>query len=322
MIIDCHSHIGQDDRLYRSGAHPYAQDLPTMTGIGGSHGVTNWIAFPFVSYLGQPDTDLPPPPDGLGAPYAWENLRLAGELRVQYPELGRSCLQFAILDPARRVNEQIAALRSLRSRYPIAGLKIQATIIASPISALRESGAGFLDLAAEWDIPVLIHTSVAADDPWSPAGEIVSIAASRPDVRFCLAHSCRFDRPVLDQVAELPNAWFDCSAHLIHCLGVVRELPIIARPDRRFRSDFRDPVQVLADLAQAYPGKLLWGSDSPYYSWVEPPGSALLELKATYHEEIECLKALDKAVIGEISDRNTMNFLGTPERTLPVPPIV
>ena len=37
MIIDCHNHVGLDDRLYRSGAHPYAQDLPTMTGIGGEN---------------------------------------------------------------------------------------------------------------------------------------------------------------------------------------------------------------------------------------------------------------------------------------------
>ena len=68
MIIDCHNHVGLDDQLYRSGAHPYAQDLPTMTRIGGESGVSNWIAFPFVSYRGQPDTEIPPPPAGLEAP--------------------------------------------------------------------------------------------------------------------------------------------------------------------------------------------------------------------------------------------------------------
>ncbi len=318
MIIDCHNHLGLDDRFYRSGAHPYAQDLPTMHDIGGDCGISNWITFPFVSYLGQPDTDLPSPPKGLEAPYAWENLRLALELREQYPELGHDCLQFAMLDPARKTSDQIAALRELRKRYPIAGLKIQATIVASPITALRDVGAAFLDLAAEWDIPVLIHTSVAPDDPWSQAGEIAAIAASRPDVRFCLAHSCRFDRPVLDQIAELPNAWFDCSAHLIHCMSVVENLPNVAVPSRRFPSDYRDPVQVLADLAEAYPKKMLWGSDSPYYSWVEAPGSACPELKATYREEVGCLKALESETTEAIAGRNTMDFLGMPEGAIPV----
>ena len=318
MIIDCHNHVGLDDQLYRSGAHPYAQDLPTMTEIGGENGVSNWIAFPFVSYRGQPDTEMPPPPAGLEAPYAWENLRLGRELREQYPELGRDCLQFAILDPARHTGLQIKALRDLRTQFPIAGLKIQATIIASPIAALRDEGACFLDLAAEWNIPVLIHTSVAENDPWSPAGEIASIAASRPDVRFCLAHSCRFDRRVLDQVAELANTWFDCSAHLIHCLSVTKELPNIARLERRFPGDYRNPVQILSDLAAAYPGKMLWGSDSPYYCWIEPPGSVCPNLKATYREEIECLKALPDPTIAEIAVRNPMEFLAMPEGSFPL----
>jgi hypothetical protein len=165
---------------------------------------------------------------------------------------------------------------------------------------------------------VLIHTSVAENDPWSPAGEIASIAASRPDVRFCLAHSCRFDRSVLDRVAELPNAWFDCSAHLIHCQSVVQELPNIARLERRFPGDYRNPVQILSDLAAAYPGKMLWGSDSPYYCWIEPPGSACPNLKATYREEIECLKAQSERVIAEIAVRNPMEFLAMPERSFPL----
>ncbi|MEZ5277287.1 MAG: amidohydrolase family protein [Opitutaceae bacterium] len=317
MIIDCHNHLGADDELFRSGALPYGQDLLTMTSIGRAGGVTNWIVFPFVHYRGQPGTLLPPPPGELAAPFAWENLRLAGELRHQLPEQGRDCLQFAMLDPARNTDLQIAALRRLRDQYPIAGLKIQATVIKSPIGALHDVGSCFVDLAAEWDIPFIIHTSVIDNDPWSQADEIAGIAESRPDVRFCLAHSCRFDRSVLDRIAGLANAWFDCSAHLIHCQSVVRELPIVAPPGRRFKSDYRDPVRVLADLAAAYPGKLIWGSDSPAYLWIEPAGSALPSLIATYQEETACLRALPEAVIREIAAKNTMNWLGTAEGSFP-----
>lgn len=317
MIIDCHNHIGTDSELYRSGALPYAQDLLTMTTMGGAGGITNWIVFPFISYLGQPDSRMPAPPDDLQAPYAWENLRLSQELRDQLPDAGRACLQFAMVDPSRKQDLQVAALRKLRETYPIAGLKIQATLIRSPISALRENGSVFVDLASEWDIPFIIHTSVAENDLWSQASEIADIAASRPDVRFCLAHSCRFDRTVLDRVAELPNAWFDCSAHIIHCLAATRELPIIAPPPRRFQTDFQDPVRVLADLAAAYPGKLIWGSDSPAYLWIEPAGSGLLSLRASYHEETSCLRALPDATVHEIAAANTMQMLGTPAGAFP-----
>ena len=158
-------------------------------------------------------------------PYAFENRRLLREIHELFPEEGRHCLPFVMLDPMREQAGQIAALRQLRTEYPFYGLKLQTTMIQSFIKSLAGPGRGFIELAAEWDIPFLIHSSIGPDDPWAQASDILDIAEQFPHVRFSLAHSCRYDKPSLDRVNALPNTWFDCSAHCIHCDGAVDDMP-------------------------------------------------------------------------------------------------
>src|SRR5690606_21402023 len=136
------------------------------------------------------------------------------------------------------------------------------------VSDLLTSGRVLVDFAAQHNLPFLIHSSIASYDGWSQAADILRVAEQNPQVRFCLAHSCRFDEPSLDRVAELPNTWFDISAHGIHCHAAVRNLPIVATRPRRFASDYENPATVLRDLADRYPRKLLWGTDSPFYSFI------------------------------------------------------
>jgi predicted TIM-barrel fold metal-dependent hydrolase len=146
-------------------------------------------------------------------------------------------------------------------------------------------------------------------DIWSQASDIVDIAKSRPDVRFNIAHSCRFDRTQLDRIAELPNAWFDCSAHRIHCDLAIKESAVVAPPERRFKSDYNSPSTVLLDLAMTYPGKMMWGSDSPYYSWVAMDGDAPYSLRSTYDLEVATLLALPMSIQQEVSETNTLSWL-------------
>jgi predicted TIM-barrel fold metal-dependent hydrolase len=129
-------------------------------------------------------------------------------------------------------------------------------------------------------------------DVWSQAKDILKVAAATPHVRFCLAHSCRFDRECLDRVAELPNTWFDCSAHRIHCESVQLGLANVAPAPRRFAADYRDPTAVLHQLAETYPTKLIWGSDTPFQSYVDKDYSLI----STYAQETACLHALPAAL--------------------------
>jgi len=314
MIIDCHNHVGLDAVFYARKHYPYAQDLESMVRQGRALGVDRWVTFPFVSYRGLTldGQDLwPLQPGESPVPYAVENDRFLYELYRLFPEEARSVIPFVMLDPARQPREQVEALRRLREVYPqIRGFKIQATIIQSPIRALLDEGACLLDLAEEWDMPMLIHSSIAPTDTWSQAMDILDIVEQRPALRFNVAHSCRFHRPSLDRLASLPNAWFDCSAHIIHTRLALQNSPSVAVPSERFEADYRDPTGVLARLHEAYPKKLLWGSDSPYQSFVAESDGKLFYQVCTYAEEVGALKALPAAVVEQIAFTNSLAHLG------------
>jgi predicted TIM-barrel fold metal-dependent hydrolase len=316
VLIDCHNHLGVDLFFYLNGYHPYAQDLPAMVTEGRHCGIDRWVVFPMVSNL---TFDVPAMrqtklvPGGCETvPYAFENERMLRELYELYPDLGRLTLPFAILDPLREPAAQIRKLRELHARFPFHGLKIQATVIKSDVNALLREGRGFLDLAAELNLPFLIHSSVAPEDTWSQARDILKVAEATPRVRFCLAHSCRYDRECLDRVAELPNTWFDCSAHRIHCESVVRGFPNVAPPARRFDADYRNPTAVMQALAAAYPTKFIWGSDSPFQSYVDKDYS----LRSTYAEEVACLNALPAKLQQAIAHDNLLALLQLKDATV------
>ena len=300
MLIDCHNHLGADLFFYLNGYYPYAQDLPALVTEGSRHGVDRWVVFPMVANL---TFDIAAMRQGKlvrggleKVPYAFENERMLREIYELHPNHGKRTLPFMILDPLHEPKGQVEFLRRIRKEFPFYGLKIQATMIQTEVTALLREGRAFLEFAEEFDLPFIIHSSVAADDPWSQAKDILAVAAVTPGVRFCLAHSCRFDRECLDRVAELPNTWYDCSAHRIHCDSAVANLPFVASPERRFKADYRDPSAVLLAMAEAYPKKLIWGSDSPFESYVAKLDGNVVSLVSTYEKEAECVNALPEGL--------------------------
>ena len=320
MLIDCHNHLGVDLFFYLNGYHPYAQDLPAMVTEGRHCGVDRWVVFPMVSNL---TFDVPAMRHARlvqggceAVPYAFENERMLREIYELYPDLGRLTLPFAILDPMREPAAQLRKLRELHARFPFHGLKIQATVIQSDVGALLREGRGFLELAAELNLPFIIHSSVAPDDTWSQASTILKVAEATPGVRFCLAHSCRYDHESLNRVAELPNTWFDCSAHRIHCEGVTRGLNYVARADRRFPADYSDPAAVLRALAEAYPSKLIWGSDTPFQSYVADIAGSFVSLRSTYAAEVGCVRALPEKLRNAVGRDNLLALLQLKDASL------
>jgi predicted TIM-barrel fold metal-dependent hydrolase len=322
MIIDCHNHVGADLLFYLHGDFPYAQHLVAMTDEGGALGVDRWVVFPFVSHTaldlgGFPDNEIREGGQQLArVPYAFENLRLLREVFELFPELAPRVLPLVMADPMREPEAQARELRRLRGRYRFHGIKMQTTILQADIKHLRDRGRVFLELAEEWDIPFLIHSSVAESDPWAQASDILDIAEENSRVRFCLAHSCRFDRECLDRVHALPNTWFDNSAHGIHCEGAVRDMPFIAPRHRRFDSDYSNPARVIADLAAAYPDKFLWGSDSPFYSYAAEINGEVVRLISSYASEVAALRINSSEVVQRIADRNTRAWLKLTDESL------
>ena len=314
MLIDCHNHIGADMLFYLHGDFPYAQQLVEMTRQGGALGITNWIVFPFVSYAAMDVTKFRSGGIGFGngletVPYAFENRRMLEECHRLFPAEGSKTLPFVMVDPMRDTDAQAAELVKLRTEHRFHGIKIQSTIIQADIKRLAHEGRIFLDLAREWDVPFLIHSSVIESDLWAQAHDILDLAEANPDIRFCAAHSCRFDKECLDRVNALPNAWFDNSAHCIHCEGAVADKPFIAPKSRRFDSDYSDPARVIADLAAAYPHKFLWGSDSPFYSYAAEIDREVVKLISTYEREVAALTASPSNVVERIAATNTLDYL-------------
>ena len=86
-------------------------------------------------------------------------------------------------------------------------------------------------------------------------------------------------------------------------------LGFVAPPDRRFRADYHDPAVVLLALAETYPNKLMWGSDSPFQSYVAGLGPEVLSLRSTYREEMDCVQALPEKLRLAVTHDNTLNWL-------------
>jgi len=321
MLIDCHNHIGADLLFYLHGDFPYAQQLVQMQHEGGPLGITHWVVFPFVSYAAMNVTKFRAGEIGFDGglekvPYAFENRRLLEECHRLFPEEGKRTLPFVMVDPMRETDAQAAELMKLRATHRFHGIKIQSTIIQADIKRLTHEGKVFLDLAREWDVPFIIHSSVAESDLWAQAHDIIDIAEANPDIRFCAAHSCRYDKECLDRIQSLPNAWFDNSAHCIHCVGAVDDLPYIAPKARRFDSDYSDPARVIADLAAAYPDKFIWGSDSPFYSYAAEINHEVVKLISTYEAEMAALLAAGDEVVKKISCTNTLRYLKLPDESI------
>lgn len=307
-LVDGHCHVGVDLLFYVRGHYPYALDWRALVEMGQRGGVGRFVVFPMVSHLALDLERMSWGRLGNGKeriPYAFENRRLMAEIG-QFPEIGGRALPLWMIDPSREQKDQVLALRGLSEEFRCFGLKIQATINRSFVADLIGAGQCLLDLAEEKNWPVIVHSSVDPKDCWSQTRDILVVAEARPNVRFCLAHSCRFDEASLDAVASLPNAWFDCSAHRSHCWLAVQNHPAIAAKGRRFETDYQDPGRVLADLAKRYPEKLIWGSDAPFESYLDKA----IQVRSSYEEEIAVLRQLDREAILRVAGSNTQNFLG------------
>jgi predicted TIM-barrel fold metal-dependent hydrolase len=236
------------------------------------------------------------------------------EIYEAFPEFTGRLLPFGCFDPARRAAEQAACLRRLADRYPLFGLKTATSYLQSPITALLGKGACLLDLAAELDIPVTIHSSVLAGDPWADVFEILKVVKARPDVRFAIAHACRFDRRALDAADALANCFVDVSAFHIHCLLAQQNSPAVAAKPNRFPADYRHHAAALQQLAEAYPDTVLWATDTPAHLFKgrfhnDKGEKVFMNLPCGPLTEIEEFRKLPPALRRRIGHDNTVRFL-------------
>jgi predicted TIM-barrel fold metal-dependent hydrolase len=231
------------------------------------------------------------------------------------PEIAHRFLPFLCVDPGREVEEQLGVLEECVDRYPVYGIKIAPVSVQVCILELLTAGERFLGFARERNLPFLVHTTGDPSEAYSQPADVLAVAEAQPDVRFCLAHCAVFAREHLERVHTMQNAWFDTSALKIQVQMVHEDSPLVPPASKRFDTDYSDYRRVMCDLAEAYPESIIWGTDSPAYSFIcrrkQAEGSyAEFRLKGTYLEEKAALDALPADLRIRAGGANALQWLG------------
>ena len=318
--IDCHSHVGMSLKAYACLEYPYGQTVEELYFKQRSSGVDVNIIFPAsASLFFDPDLfvkgEMLPAGNPLSpVPYAVENEMMMLEVFKFNSEWKDRFIPFVSVDPGRMVAQQIDMLHKLEECYPIYGIKISAVECQSKITELLGDGEAFLQHASERDIPFTFHTTVDPDEGYSNAAMAFQVIERNLHLRFSLAHCIGFHEGFLDKAADMPNVWVDTAALKIQSQCAYEKMRIIAPEQDRFAADYSNHIKVMNSLVERYPDTILWGTDSPWYTFFsrrkQGDNSYLdFSLKGCYEDEVAALSSLPDELRTRVSNTNTLDFL-------------
>ncbi len=318
--IDIHSHAGIQIRETAQIHFPYCSSIEDLAYRHKANGVDASAVFP-----AGPDLffDLPalietgrkaPAVHPISrAPYERENRLLLTDVFRFCPEHSRRFLPFISVDPGRLVGEQIAILRELEQEFPIYGVKIAPVATQTKVTELLGEGEAFFEFFAARNWPILFHVAVSQGEEFSQAADTLRVIERHPELRYCLAHCIGFHRRFLERADALPNVWVDSAALKIQVELAHQDSPLMALPRDRIECDFSDQVVVMRELVERFPKTIIWGTDSPYHSYItrrlQGEGVyAEFRLKGTYEQEKAALDALTSRQQAQIN-ANALAFL-------------
>jgi len=317
-IIDVHTHVGISPKFYYQYGYPYALSLEDLIIRMETLGIDYAVVFPFgdsAFYENDPQSSqVKTTARYCRFPYEIENKNLLYEIHEIFPEHSKKILPFLMFDPSRETEKQAACLEGFSEKHPVFGLKTGTTYIQAFVNDLETKGKPILDIAQKKQLPIIFHSAVHPADPWASVYDIVDFAERHPDISVCIAHSARFVKPVLEKADRLDNCFVDLSAFVIHCQLVLQNSAAVAEEDIRFPADYSDPQTAMTQLAEAYPETILWGSDTPFYYWIQKYFTAKGELvedklPCGYKEEAQLLNNLPIEIKTKIAYKNSMRFI-------------
>lgn len=319
-VIDAHTHVGVDPAHSYTGSYPYCMSAESLFVRMELTKVDYAFVFPMIYseyFLLKPLCKgiFRKDPDSISAfPYKVENALLCKEIYEAFPYCAGKLLPFMFFDPRRHPKEQAAFLDELASQYPVFGIKTATSYLQSHITDLLKSGEALLDFAARHNVPATIHCAVIDGDPWANVFGVLKVVKARPDVRFAIAHTCRFDHRALEQAAALDNCFVDLSAFHIHCMLAQWNHEAVAGKKQRFPADYRDHAGTMQKLAETYPDTIIWGTDAPAHTWMgsffnDKGEEITLSLPCGPHVETDELRKLSASVRKRITYTNTLRYL-------------
>ena len=318
VVIDGHTHVGIAPNFYYQFGYPYALSLEDLVIRMETLGINYAVVFPFVDSAfyenDSQSSQVRTTTRYCHFPYELENRNLLNEINEIFPEHRQKVLPFLMFDPSRETEKQAAHLEELLEKYPVFGLKTVTTYIQAFVKDLESTGKPILDFAREKQLPIVFHSAVHPADPWASVYDIVDFAERHPDIRVCIAHSARFVQPVLEKTARLENCFVDFSAFIIHCKLALQNSPAVADEKIRFAADYCNPMAVMIRLAETYPDTMLWGSDTPFYYWIQKyylsDGKVVEDkLQCNYDEEAKLLHSLPQEMKNRIAYENVLKFI-------------
>jgi len=319
-VIDAHCHVGIDPATYLIGAFPYCMSVEDQVLRMRMFKIDFAAVFPLVyteyfslgafrkgKFRRDPNSTSP-------FPYKHENSMLMRELYEAFPQYAGTLLPFAFFDPGRRQKEQAAFINELAGNYPVFGIKTASSYLQSLVRDLLKKGTPLLDVAADHNMALMLHSAVRPGDPWADVFDILKVARERPDVRVCIAHTCRFDRRALEMASELENCFVDFSAFNIHCQLARTNNPSIAPKKHRFPADYRDHAGAMQKIAEAYPDTMLWATDTPghYFMarFIDDKGEEVwMNLYCNPETETAEFRKMPASIRRRISYTNTLRYL-------------
>jgi len=139
-------------------------------------------------------------------------------------------------------------------------------MIKSPVRSLLAEGSCVLELAREWNVPMLIHSSIAPNDVWSQCSDILDVAEAWPDVGFVLDHG-----GIPDIAANDSGEWMRCITALAERPNVsckISGLLLYAAPSQRSAGGIRPWFEHLIDAFGW--DRVVWGGDWPVFALAVP----------------------------------------------------
>jgi predicted TIM-barrel fold metal-dependent hydrolase len=320
-VTDIHAHVGVSIKSYAALEYPYCQSIEGLYYRQRVNNVDYSVVFTYgtdlyfdLGTLIRSGRMIPAEEPFGEAPYELENRMLFTEIYRFCPEHRDRFLPFVVIDPARRIREQLKALRELAAQHPIYGIKVVPVGCQSKVTGLLEEGEALLDFAEELDLPLLFHVTVHPEEEYSQVSDTFRVIERHPELRFCLAHCVSLSRQYLERAAVTPNVWVDTSALKIQVQAAYENYAFMAPPAERYDWDYSDHRQVMKELMNRFPDTIIWGSDSPTYSYIarrlQGAGSYIdFNLKGTYEQEKEALDALAPDLREKACSTNSIAFL-------------